>query len=120
MSLLAQCDIGKSFAQKKTLDQHISDVHEKLKPYKCDDCGESFAQKSSLDKHIASQHREDLKLVKCPDCDLKFKHSKELEKHITQFHTVTNYKCRHCNKQVFSYREWFESAHQEMVKNQKL
>jgi len=95
-----QCD--KNFGSQKHLDQHISEVHLKLKPFECDFCGESFARQETLDKHIASQHTEDLKLVECSECGETFKNPKELETHIKKFHIVTDHQCPHCKMYLAS------------------
>ena len=91
-----QCD--KRFGRQENLDQHISDVHLKLKPFECDVCGECFAQKATLDNHKAIKHEEGLKLVPCtwPDCGEKFKNHNQLQTHVKKFHVATDYQCSKC------------------------
>ena len=46
------CDIcGKDFKSNETLRSHVSAVHEKKKPWKCNKCGDTYKYRSGLDHH---------------------------------------------------------------------
>ena len=49
---------GKNFSLKDTLRQHIKNVHEKKRPYKCEIsfCNADFTKKRGLDKHMLTIH----------------------------------------------------------------
>ena len=66
------CEIcGKSLTTKKKLAQHISAIHEGIKPFKCDICDYRCSQKSKLKTHVASVHAGK-KPFKCDICDYSF------------------------------------------------
>ena len=50
-----------------SLATHVSSVHEKNKPFKCDICDYKFSQVGDMNKHIVSVH-EKKKLFKCEIC----------------------------------------------------
>ena len=65
------CSIcGKSFSCDKNLKRHISTVHEKIKPFKCevDSCLTTFVDKNGQKKHIENVH-ERVKTVKTKLCE---------------------------------------------------
>ena len=45
------------FSLKHTLKKHIASVHEGKKPYKCDTCLSHFSQKGHLNTHIKTVHK---------------------------------------------------------------
>ena len=46
------CDIcGKTFKQNKDYKAHVSGVHEKKKPFKCNKCGDSYKYRNGLIVH---------------------------------------------------------------------
>ena len=47
-----------SFGWDSNLRNHISIVHEKIKPFKCEVCDHSFRHKSRLKNHKASVHEK--------------------------------------------------------------
>ena len=46
------------FNEKGSVVNHISAVHEGIKPHKCDLCEFAAAKKSTLNMHVASVHEE--------------------------------------------------------------
>jgi len=76
------CEIcGKIFELPTMKRRHVSQVHEGMKPYQCEqsDCGRSFTSKSGLDRHI-TDHTGEFPFL-CPECPKKFKSSTELKQH---------------------------------------
>ncbi|MBA3756067.1 MAG: hypothetical protein H0X02_07530, partial [Nitrosomonas sp.] len=49
----------------------VKAVHEKLKPYNCEQCDQTFAAKAALGFHIAEVHDKTAKRYECEDCDYK-------------------------------------------------
>ena len=70
------CDY--SNARRNHFLNHISTVHEGLKPHQCNICNNSFTLKSSLRKHISVIH-EKKKPYKCETCDTSFAQSAHLK-----------------------------------------
>ena len=57
-------------------------VHEKEKPFKCNECCDSFAQKGDLKRHVALIH-EGKKHFKCEANDASFSGNNGLTRHIS-------------------------------------
>ena len=55
------CD--KAFAQRNKLRDHISNIHERNKPFKCSACDYKAGLKGNLTKHIDKVHEGIVKLV---------------------------------------------------------
>jgi KRAB domain-containing zinc finger protein len=52
---LVACNIcGKGFTNMKT---HVKNVHNKVKPFKCDICKKEFAMKGAIQLHVGSVHK---------------------------------------------------------------
>ena len=91
------CDQCKtSFSQNGHLQTHIRDVHEKLKPYNCEKCEYKCSQNRDLQKHIQAVH-EKLKPYKCDQCETSFSQSSTLQTHIQAVHEkLKPYNCEKC------------------------
>ena len=37
---------------------HVSSVHERNKPFKCEICDQTFSEKGSMNRHVARVHGE--------------------------------------------------------------
>lgn len=68
------------FKRKYDLLQHISAVHDKKRPYKCDTCDSSFAHKGTLSKHVRTVHRRE-RPYSCEHCGLRFSERGNVNKH---------------------------------------
>ena len=78
--------------------EHISTVHEKIRPYMCPICNKSFGQKSSLPGHIASVH-EGKRPYACKVYDKHFVAKQGLQKHEATVHEGKRpYECKNCDK----------------------
>ena len=55
------CD--KAFAQRNKLKDHISNIHERQKPYQCSACEYKGGIKGNLSKHIVKVHEGRVKSV---------------------------------------------------------
>ena len=73
-----KCD--KSFFQLSKLKNHISSVHEKIKPYQCDQCPSAFAEKANLRNHISVVHEKNKPFV-CDLCGKSFGAAHVLKDH---------------------------------------
>ncbi|KAI0760270.1 hypothetical protein C8Q74DRAFT_215598 [Fomes fomentarius] len=46
-----------TFGSKSNMERHVQTVHEKIRPYQCDQCKESFGQKCQLNRHLGISSR---------------------------------------------------------------
>ena len=74
-----------TFIWKRTLKDHISEVHKGIKPYESEICVCKFSRKSGMKKHISSVH-EGLKPFKCNTCGLYCAQKINLKTHISEVH----------------------------------
>ena len=51
---------------------HITNVHEKMKLFKCEKCDKSFSQSSNLKTHSEAVHFDGT-MIKCDHCEKEFK-----------------------------------------------
>lgn len=49
-------DCGKKYTCKRSLADHISSVHYKLRPYQCQVCENTYARRHTLRKHVVKVH----------------------------------------------------------------
>ena len=77
-----QCHLcDKSYACKKSLNQHIAIVHEgQTANHICSMCSKTFTRYTGLVAHIRFVH-EGQKPVPCDTCDMAFKDNRDMEKH---------------------------------------
>ena len=77
----------KEFATKWSLNRHISEIHEKVKEFECqeNDCDAIFSQKQALDKHIKTVHQGE-KIFQCSYCDKLCTQTGNLKQHIDTVH----------------------------------
>ena len=54
------------------LNKHKSSVHERKKPYTCQDCNACFYKKADLNEHISSIHTDKKKLQSVPLTNFRF------------------------------------------------
>ena len=52
------CDICQKVVSRANFSRHMSNVHDKIKPHKCDFCDMAFGQLSNLEKHIENLHKK--------------------------------------------------------------
>lgn len=77
----SKCD--KVFKRNYDLNQHISAVHEKNRPFACPLCGQAFAHMGTLSKHHRTVHLGERPFT-CKGCHLKFSERGNLNKHISR------------------------------------
>ena len=77
----------KELANKFSLNRHISQVHDKVKEFECEenDCDAIFSQKQALNKHIKTVH-EGQKNYQCSYCHNWFSQTGNLKQHIDSVH----------------------------------
>ena len=116
----ATCDQCGRFFQRRFLERHKEQVHNKiLKCDKCDKgckgsvrlynhkyrvhgkkcpctiCGKSFASKISLERHVNVMHKK-LSVYKCNLCEKSFKYYEGLKSHIEMVHQGMEFQCDQC------------------------
>ncbi len=96
---LFSCNLcNKSFGIKYYLNQHVKQVHEKLKPFSCTLCKKSFAQRGVLTRHVNAVHNK-LKPFSCTLCDKSFNQKRDLIKHIDEVHyKLRPFSCTLCDE----------------------
>ena len=92
--------------KKRHLADHIQEVHEGIKKYKCTACEHSFGRNYTLKKHIEIVH-EGKKSHQCTFCDKKFSMPGLLKNHISESHEGNKEysNCPICNKTVQKIKE---------------
>ena len=65
--------------------KHVKMVHEKLRPWTCEECNKSFSDRRDLIAHEDSIHKG-LKPFDCPYCDYKCARKKNMYVHIKNIH----------------------------------
>ena len=91
------CDTCKNhYANRQSLQRHISNVHKGLKPFSCPSCDSKFANSHGLKHHIAAVH-EGKKPFMCQTCDSSFANNQGLKRHISAVHEGQKpFKCQKC------------------------
>ena len=91
-----RCDVcDKLFARNTDLKKHVNTIHKKLKPYRCDVCDKSFSQKGNLTAHIDTVHKN-LRPFKCQYCSMTFGMRSTLKKHMENIHDIGAFQCQLC------------------------
>ena len=93
-----QCERCKSsYALKHLLREHVSSVHEGIKPFECEICETRFARKQHLQTHTLSVH-EGIKPFNCEICESHFATVGQLERHISSVHDrKKQFRCDTCH-----------------------
>ena len=105
--------------------KHVKMVHEKLRPWTCEECNKSFSDRRDLIAHEDSIHKG-LKPFDCPYCDYKCARKKNMYVHIKNIHGdkgshhgKPSYECGQCGH-VAKHRRLLEqhirSVHEITVK----
>jgi hypothetical protein len=101
----------KKFGQNSDLKTHISSVHDKFKPFQCLICDAYFNQNYTLQRHISFVHNKE-KPIECPQCDHKCDQNSSLKTHIRAIHDkIKPFKCSTCE-----YKCGINSRLQEHIK----
>jgi uncharacterized Zn-finger protein len=79
-------DCGGSFLFKSQLQSHINAVHQKIRPFECDQCQKTFSRKYNLNLHIQSNCKNLKKKYKCNECEKSFEKKKYLKRHVDRIH----------------------------------
>ena len=100
---------------KENVTPHVETVHEKKKPFACQDCNKKFKSKINLKQHVEIVH-EKKKPFACQDCDMKFTSMESLEQHVETVHEKKKtFTCLFCDNK-FSDNHVLNS-HVEMLHN---
>ena len=93
-----QCELCDHIsANAQNLKYHVNTVHLKLKPYFCEKCGKSFVQKRRLEEHILNIHNPEGKAFQCDLCGNCYASKTSLTIHRRELHNKV-FKCDHCAK----------------------
>ena len=76
---------NKMLANKKSLNVHILNVHEKRSDFKCEVCSRCFTEQGSLKRHISTVHEKRADF-KCEVCLREFGYVSNLKRHILSVH----------------------------------
>merc|ERR1712176_375694 len=93
---------------KRNCERHQR-VHDKLKPYACQQCGARFTLPHSVKAHVKSVHLKQ-KNWHCSYCSKSFATKTTLKGHLTAVHNDgvwARFKCNICAKQFYE-RQRFE------------
>lgn len=91
------CDIcHKVLSSRSTLVKHMV-IHQKDKPFKCDQCDSSFNQKRDLNTHVMQKHTSERPHT-CDICHKGFVHKFYLIEHMTYHTGERHYQCTQCGK----------------------
>ena len=114
-----KCDLCPiSFPQKGGLKMHINIVHKKLRPYKCGNCEESFSFKKTLVRHQIIKHEHKTNAFECKVCSKTFIDHVALGSHVARVHEMQNrFKCDIC-EQSFIYPSYL-NKHKRIVHHEK-
>ena len=98
-------DVGQNFSAAGIAKQHFKQVHEKLKPYKCNECEKYFSQLGNLKSHSMLIHKKKHQKVEAY-CNICCKPYTNLKNHIDRIHKgirkyeseeLFNVKCKSCD-----------------------
>ena len=78
-----QCDCGKVFKRKDSLERHQASHMPKENHFSCPVCQKTFARIDNLKMHIES-HRKNA--IPCPECEFSFTNLHKLRAHIDSTH----------------------------------
>ena len=90
-----------TFELQKEMQNHVSSIHQGLKPYTCSLCNLAFSQKGNLKKHIRSKHDPEKVQIKkpfqCSLCEMTFNLKGSLKRHIMEKHDeIKPFTCLEC------------------------
>ena len=81
-----------------TLKEHKRQVHEKTKPFFCDQCGKCYTRKDKLVSHINGIHKK-IANYKCEHCDKCFTWESSWRQHLKLMHAGDDteiWQCEQC------------------------
>ena len=73
------------FSYKENLAKHVSTIHEKKKPFKCELCNKDFTQLAHMKGHVSSVH-EGKKPFECNICNSTFSQKQHMRGHVKIVH----------------------------------
>ena len=79
------CDA--KFGCKRSLKNHVANVHEKRRDHLCHLCTKSFFVRAYLREHIESEHEDRQMVSKCKICDQELVTENSLIAHLMEAHT---------------------------------
>lgn len=92
-----QCDkCTRRFSHKKTLVDHVANIHNNVIRFRCSKCGKGFFASSPFKAHEA--RCLGLKNYACGICHQKFFTTSDLTLHVKSNHSEERLQCRHCDK----------------------
>lgn len=88
-------DCAKIFKSRDTLRHHVV-IHQKIKPFNCEQCPKTFPQKWQLNKHSKTHN---VKSYKCQQCDYTSYRNHNIDLHVSRVHEqARTFVCTKCEK----------------------
>ena len=92
------CEVcGQKHRSAQAVREHISMVHEGLRPFECPVCHKSFAKKEYIKEHVAVTHKGEMPFA-CNICSQQFSRRRVLLIHKRTAHENTWFDCEICGK----------------------
>ncbi len=93
---------NKTLSSKQSYDQHMKNVHQKIKDYKCDLCDFTTGREGVLRRHIKSKH-EQSEIFYCELCSFKSYIKGSVQSHVRYVHDkIKPFECDMCDA-AYSY-----------------
>ena len=87
-----QC--GLQLSGLESLNEHILQKHKRI--FKCSDCARTFNNSYELEQHIVNMHNK-VKPFKCDKCEVKFLMKWRFDKHIAAHESLKTRRCHYFN-----------------------
>lgn len=110
----------KKYKRHFELIDHLRQIHNDAKPFKCENCPESFSSYPEFHKH----QRSHIPPIKCDICNKPIRCQAELSRHLILHSNETPYQCNapYCNrayKYVTNLRTHLRKNHPELESNRE-
>ncbi|KXJ71852.1 hypothetical protein RP20_CCG019553 [Aedes albopictus] len=88
-----KCNIcDQQFGKQGSLQQHVRQKHQEIRPFRCNICGKSYLTEKDMLLH-RQNHDPSMKRYKCQSCDNRYRHMKDRDRHFETHHGKPTYAC---------------------------